>query len=92
LPSQTQRGIQAALSSFLLDTVRLRPVIVHQAGQVKKGLDTVQIGADSLETPLPPDAGFCTEVARKVVAIHLLTMVAGSETGGILGPGQGGGY
>ena len=42
------------------DIVRLRPVIVHQAGQVQEGLDAVQVRADSLEMSLPPDASLGT--------------------------------
>ena len=62
LPSQTQLGIQTALSSFKLHIVRLCPVVVQQAGQVKEGLDALQVRADRFEVSLPPDALLGTTV------------------------------
>jgi hypothetical protein len=51
----------------------------------------VQVGAHRLEVPLPPNACLGTLMSGEVVSVHLLTVVAGSEAGGVGGPAEGGG-
>ena len=80
-----------SICSAQLHSVRLRPVIVHHAGQVQEGPDAVQVGAHRLEVPLPPDALLGTPMSREVVSVHLLTVVAGTKAGGVGGPAEGGG-
>ena len=51
----------------------------------------MQVGAHCLEVPLPPNARLGTPMSGEVVSVHLLTMVAGAEAGGVGGSAEGGG-